>query len=196
MKKALLIVIALFSCLLCTACINNLAISELNQMGSEYLQKGDIDNAIARFKSSVDLDENIFESRYNLGVAYIQKENYKDAIDELEDAVKLRPDSKDAIYSLAVAQESDGLKFEKNPYDDAQDEENKETEISKEDVIEGLKLLNSAILNYKKYVDLTDDSEEKSKVQNHISEIEKTIENYKTEFEITDSESDNNSGVD
>ena len=66
MKKFLVLVSILMASLFCTACINNLAIQELNQMGKNYLDKGDYNNAISRFQSSVDLDENVFESRYNL----------------------------------------------------------------------------------------------------------------------------------
>ena len=190
MKKFFLIGIIFVSCLFCTACINNLAIQELNQMGAEYLQKGDIDNAIARFKSSVDLDENIFESRYNLGVAYIQKENYKDAIPELEAAVKLRPNSKDAIYSYAVALETEGLQFEINPYDDAnlEEDEHKEIKISRDDVVEGLILVNSAILAYENYLKLNEDQNEKEKVNSHIQELKATVDKYKEEYEIDDAE--------
>ena len=91
MKKFEILVFILFASLMCTACINNLAIQELNQMGKEYLDKGDYENAIGRFQSSVDLDENVFESRYNLGVAYIAKEDYKNAVGQLEAAVKIKP---------------------------------------------------------------------------------------------------------
>ena len=77
MKKFITLAFILITSLFCTACINNLAIQELNQIGKEYLDKGDYDNAVARFQSSVDLDENVFESRYNLGVAYIAKEEWQ-----------------------------------------------------------------------------------------------------------------------
>ena len=87
--------------LFCTACINNLAIQELNQMGKNYLDKGDYNNAISRFQSSVDLDENVFESRYNLGVAYIAKEEFKKAIDELKTAVQQHLQTGGAILKSA-----------------------------------------------------------------------------------------------
>lgn len=195
LKKIFLIACILVSCLFCTACINNLAISELNQMGIEYLQKGDYDNAIARFKSSVDLDENVFESRYNLGVAYVNKEEYKNAIPQLEAAVKLRPDSKDAIYSYAVALESEGLKFEKDFLDDiseseaeAENQEKAEIKIARDDVVEGLILIEAAISNYSKYIELTDNADEKSKVKAHINDLNKTVNMNKEEYKITDDE--------
>ena len=52
MKKFLVLVSILMASLFCTACINNLAIQELNQMGKNYLDKGDYNNAISRFQSS------------------------------------------------------------------------------------------------------------------------------------------------
>ena len=167
-------------------------------MGADYLQKGDIDNAIARFKSSVDLDENIFESRYNLGVAYVQKEDYEDAIPELEAAVKLKPDSKDACYSLGVALESEGLKFEINPFDDAdlnKAEDANEVKIARDDVVEGLILLKKATTSYKNYLKLTEDTNEKEKVEAHIIELSETISKYKKEYEISDDELLNSEGV-
>ena len=177
MKKFLTLISILFASLLCTAFINNLAISELNQMGAEYLQKGDYDNAIARFKSSVDLDENIFESRYNLGVAYVSKEDYKNAIPELEYAVKLKPDSKEAAYSLAVALESEGFAFEENLFDETADntEENAKKVPSRIEVIEGLKYVVKAISVYEDYLKLTDDSNETVKIQEHIKNLKNVM---------------------
>ena len=163
-------------------------------MGAEYLQKGDIDNAIARFKSSVDLDENIFESRYNLGVAYIQKENYKDAIPELEAAVKLKPSSKDALYSYAVALETEGLQFETNPYDDIEDEKSEDIKISRDDVVEGLILVESAISVYENYLKSDDDANETDKIKFHIQELKNSVNKYKQEYEIDDSELLKNEG--
>ena len=60
MKKFLVLVSILMASLFCTACINNLAIQELNQMGKNYLDKADYNNEISSFQSSVDLDQNYF----------------------------------------------------------------------------------------------------------------------------------------
>ena len=182
MKKVFSIVSILCASLFCTACINNFAIQELNQMGAEYMQKGDYDNAIARFKSSVDLDENIFESRYNLAIAYISKEDYNDAIPELEYALKLKPNSLDAIYSYAVALESEGFAFEEKVFSTASDNAQIKTGPSKAEVISGLNLVLKSIPEYERFIKLSDSQTDKDRVADHIDalrdDIAKACEDY------------------
>lgn len=171
MKKFLVLVCILTASLLCTACINNLAIQELNQMGKNYLDKGDYNNAIARFQSSVDLDENVFESRYNLGVAYIKKEDYKNAIEQLKHSIEINPNSPDAYYSLAVALEAYGLQFEENLLD----EENKK-EYTEDEIKELLENVKEAVKMYEKYIELAPDAKDTETVKLHMEELNKTIE--------------------
>lgn len=173
MKKILLLIFILTASFLCTACINNLAIQELNQMGKDYLDKGDYNNAIARFQSSVDLNENVFESRYNLGVAYINKEEYKSAIEHLKKAIEINPSSSDAYYSYAVALESEGLKFEKNEFDE--NEQNKE-EYTEEEIEICLKNVKEAVEMYEKYVELNPNANDIEHVKEHIKELNLKIE--------------------
>ena len=71
MKKIILLITVLFVSVISTACINNLAVQELNSKAQEYMEAGDIEKAICRLRSSIDLDANVFESHYNLGVALI-----------------------------------------------------------------------------------------------------------------------------
>ena len=168
MKKFLVLVCILTASLLCTACINNLAIQELNQMGKNYLDKGDYNNAIARFQSSVDLDENVFESRYNLGVAYIKKEDYKNAIEQLKHSIEINPNSPDAYYSLAVALEAYGLQFEENLLD----EENKK-EYTEDEIKELLENVKEAVKMYEKYIELAPDAKDTETVKLHIEELNK-----------------------
>lgn len=134
MKKFFALVSILICSLLCTACINNFAIQELNQMGIDYMQKGDYDNAISRLQSSVDLDENVFETRFNLGVAYTKKDEYKKAIEQFEAAINLNPKSYEANYSYAVALESLGFEFEERMFDNQSDDKTKVKALSKEDI--------------------------------------------------------------
>lgn len=171
MKKFLVLVSILIASLFCTACINNLAIQELNQMGKDYLDKGDYNNAISRFQSSVDLDENVFESRYNLGVAYIKKQDYEKAIEQLDHAIKINPASPDAHYSYAVALETKGLQFQQNPLD----EENVK-EYSEDEIQESLKIVQEAITMYEKYIELSPDAKDIEAVKNHIQELNNIIE--------------------
>lgn len=168
-KKFLLLVFILGASLCCTACINNLAIQELNQIGKEYLDKGDYESAIGRFQSSVDLDENVFESRYNLGVAYIKKEDFKNASIELEKAIKINPSSPDAYYSYAVALEGSA-----RPDTDELEDEDKIPPVDTD-------LINEAVLMYQKYLELSPDAKDKEAVLNHINELSEISSDKKEE---------------
>ncbi len=106
MKKALFLVTILTLSVLSTACINNLAVQELNNKAAEYMKKGDYENAISRLKSSSDLDENIFETQYNLAIAYTENEDYDEAIATFEKALALKTSSPDVFYSRAVMYEN------------------------------------------------------------------------------------------
>ena len=88
MKKALLLIVILSISVISTACINNLAVQELNAKAKTYMDNGDTENAIARLKSSVDLDPTIFESYYNLAVAYTRAEDYLNAVGKADEKEK------------------------------------------------------------------------------------------------------------
>lgn len=82
MKKVLLIASVLFVAVVSTACINNLAVQDLNNKAKMYADKGDYTQAIERLKSSIDLDPSVFETHYNLAVVYTQAEDYINAVEE------------------------------------------------------------------------------------------------------------------
>ena len=103
MKRIFLLLSILFISVLSTACVNNLAIQELNNKAQEYMDKGDTESAIARYEASLDLDGNVFETRYNLGIAYLDAKKYDKAKEMFEKAIELKPDNADTYYSLAVA---------------------------------------------------------------------------------------------
>ena len=105
MKKGLLLVRILLKAVVCRACINNFAVQELNNKAKAFIDQGDYTNAIERLKSSIDLDDTVFESHYNLAVAYTAAEDYPNAIEAYKKAIALNPDFADAYYSLAVAEE-------------------------------------------------------------------------------------------
>ena len=106
MKKALLLATVLLISVMSTACINNFAVQELNNKAKDFMDKGDYTSAIERLKSSVDLDGNVFETRYNLAVAYTNAEDYQNAIKTYGEAIKLNPDFAESYYSLAVCEEN------------------------------------------------------------------------------------------
>ena len=104
MKKALLIVSVLMVAVISTACINNIAVQELNNKAAEYMQKGDYEAAMSRLQASIDLDNTMYQTYYNLGVASINANKYDKAIEALESGLKLNPNFADFYYSLGVAQ--------------------------------------------------------------------------------------------
>ena len=187
MKKALLLVVILFVSVLSTACINNLAVQELNNKAKDYLNKGDYENAIGRLKSSIDLDSTIFESHYNLGIAYTQAKRYDEAIESFNNASKLNSEFADIYYSIAVAQENyakgiiDGSIKDNNKDEDIdnpkkEDEEN--TELTDEQKTKIVKLFEDSISSYQKYLEKGKDISDRNEVEEKITYLQSQITKY------------------
>ena len=183
MKKIILLITILFVSVISTACINNLAVQELNNKAKEYMANGETEKAISRLRSSIDLDTSIFETHYNLGVALIEIKEYEEAQTALENAIKLQPDFADSYYSLAIAYEGLADKII-NDDDKTDSDKDSETNIKKEKKLtEGEKtqvinLLNSAVDNYNKYLVKKADAQDKEKVLAQIDYINKQILEY------------------
>lgn len=196
MRKLTLFLAILFVSVLCSACINNIAIQELNNKAQEFMQKGDFQSAISRLESSVDLDGTVFETRYNLGVAYISAQEFKKAQEQLNEAIKIKPDFADSYYSLAVAQESDALKILEDDQDDEtsvevevvedNDEFSNLKNISEQDAKYLVEMLGNAINSYKKYLELKPDTNDKSDVEAQISYLQDTAAKYAQKYQIGD----------
>ncbi len=196
MRKLTLFLAILFVSVLCSACINNIAIQELNNKAQEYMQKGDIQNAICRLESSVDLDGTVFETRYNLGVAYISAQDFKKAQEQLNEAIKIKPDFADSYYSLAVAQEGDALKVLE---DDETDETKVEVEVvsQDDDELSGLKnisdqdakylvdTLAQAVNSYNKYLELKPQTNDKDEILAQINYLQETATKYAQKYNLT-----------
>lgn len=201
MKKVVLLITVLFVSVISTACINNLAVQELNSKAKEYMQAGDAEKAICRLRSSIDLDTNIFETHYNLGVALIQNKNYSEAQKSLENAINLKPDFADSYYSLAVALQEQGYALAnpktdedkntetlKNVEEDSiETSDEPETEsavkhenktLSEQDKAEIVEKFNAAIDNYNKYLSKKPDAKDKAKVASEIESLTNEIKKY------------------
>ena len=191
MKKLFLILTILFVSVLTTACINNFAIQELNNKAKEYLNSGEVDKAICRYKSSLDLDSGILETNYNLGIAYIAAKNYEEALDALKAALKINPEFFDAYYSIAVALENtaydriNGVKPKNVDCEngqtitiDAQTEEIKPVKLSENDKLEISKLFMDAIDNYNHYLSLNPTAEDKDNVAAKVEELNTELVKY------------------
>lgn len=180
MKKALMIVSVLIVAVISTACINNMAVQELNNKAAEYMQKGDYESAMNRLQASLDLDATMYETYYNLGVAAINAQKYDKAIEALEGGIKVKSDFADFYYSLGIAQNSLADEILDKDSDEVSDAErnaeiNKDDdaqkEISAEDKAKAEELKKQALDNLKKYYSMNPDAKDKEAVENLIVEI-------------------------
>ncbi len=182
MKKALLLVSILFIPVLTTACINNLAVQELNNKAAAFMEQGNYQEAIERLKSSIDLDSSLYESHYNLAVAYAKAEDYANAISSYEKTLQLNPDFADAYYSLAVAQEDlasdisscsmsvdDEGNLEKQEINDIN--EDKACNLSANSKKFADELVKGAVNNYQVYLEKNASAQDREEVENHINDL-------------------------
>lgn len=183
MKKALLLVSILVLSVISTACINNFAVQELNNKAKMYMDRGDYESAIARLKSSIDLDDTIFETHYNLAVAYTQAEDYANAMDSYVKAIEIDPEIADSYYSLGIT-ESNLIIHLKNgsvrideqgnlytPENDKYDTE-EEYKITDEVMAKIDELKADAVKNFQTYLEKEPNAPEANEVQNKIEELQ------------------------
>lgn len=197
MKKVILLITVLFVSVISTACINNLAVQELNNKAKAYLEAGETDKAICRLRSSIDLDTNIFETHYNLGVALIQNKEYEEAQKSLENAINLKPDFPDTYYSLALSLQEQAYALanpaseEEETADLAEESENTDisseeapakelTEAQKQEIVEKFNL---AIENYNKYLSKKPDAKDKESVASQVATLTEEIKKYNSQPE-------------
>lgn len=184
MRKVLLIASILFVAVASTACINNLAVQDLNNKAKIYADKGDYVQAIERLKSSIDLDPSVFETHYNLAVVYTKAEDYINAVEEYKKVIEMKPDNADSYYSLAVTENNlavdiEQLKVRMNIDDTLfTPEKSNETTIELTDELTDKEknivkeLYDSAIANYQKYLELNPNADDKQEVEANIQKIQ------------------------
>ena len=170
MKKALLIASVLFIAVVSTACINNIAVQELNNKAAEFMAKGDYESAVNRLQASIDLDSSMYETYYNLGIAATNAKKFDVAIDAFENGMKIKTDYPNFYYSLAVAQSeyADSLTEDKV-------EEDKSVPASEEDKLKAIELKKSALENLNKYMELNPQAEDKDTVETMIKDCNDSI---------------------
>ena len=175
MKKAILTVMILMIAVFSTACINNFAVQELNNKAKTYLDQGNYNAAISRLQASIDLDNTIFETHYNLGIAYTNAEKYLDAIKAFNNASNLKPDIKDTYYSLAVAQENYARTLYSKKYKVKENPDGSEKmELTSRDEV--LNMFKSALSSYERFLSMQPD-------QNEMALANKQIDRIKTDME-------------
>ena len=179
MQKLLSILLLLFISVITTACINNFAVQELNNKAKEYLDKGDTQTAICRLKSSLDLDNTVFETHYNLGIAYLNAKEYDNAIKHFDETLNLKPDFPSVYFSKGVTYEEMYSELVDESSDDEEgnkdnstcqncQEENKESDIK----LSPSELLSKSIENYKLYLENEKDASDYNDVNQKIKELE------------------------
>ncbi len=172
MRKALLIASVLFIAVISTACINNIAVQELNNKAAEYMEKGNYEAAVNRLQASIDLDSTMYETYYNLGVAATNAKKYDIAIEALENGLKLKSDYADFYYSLGAAQ----YEYANNLLEGKVEEEDMVTPASEEDKQKSEELKQSALVNLQKYLEMKPQAEDKETVETLINDINKVEE--------------------
>ncbi len=184
MKKVILIASVLFVAVVSTACINNLAVQDLNNKAKVYADKGDYTQAIERLKSSVDLDPSIFETHYNLAVVYTKAEDYVNAVEEYKKVISMKPNMADSYYSLATAQNNLAVDMKQGKVrlnvdgslatqkEDVFEEKPELTENEKDYIEE---LYEASLENYKKYLELSPNASDKADVEAQIEKIEEAL---------------------
>lgn len=192
MQKTLLIIGILVVTLFSTACVNKFAVQELNNNAKAMMAEGRVDDAIARLESSIDLDERVFETHYNLAVVYIQAKKYDKAIKSLEKTIELNPDFADAYYSMGVAYEDKAVdiingevKDEDGNVKEADENVAEDTETKKEltdaDKTQICDYMTTAIDYYNKYLSKESNSDDKDKVNEKIESLNKDLVKYSVE---------------
>ncbi len=174
MKKILLLFTILFVSVITTACINNLAIQELNSKAETYMDKGDTETAICRLKSSLDLDNEIYQTHYNLAVAYNSVGNYEGAVEELKKVIELKPDFVDSYYTLAVAKEALAYKI----IEKEADEKGIIPELSLDEIAKFNDKATDAIETYNLYLVKKVNAPETEQINSNIAELNKKIKEY------------------
>ena len=182
MKKVILIASILFVAVASTACINNLAVQDLNNKAKMYADKGDYTQAIERLKSSIDLDPSIFETHYNLAIVYTQAEDYINAVEEYKKVIEMKPNNADSYYSLATAENNLAVDMAQGRvrmndmdgslYTPKADDDSIKSELSENEKAYVAELYDYAIQNYKKYLELNPNASDKADVEAQIQKIE------------------------
>lgn len=188
-----MISMALLMSILCTACLNNFndfAVQELNNKAKEYLNKGEIEKAICRLESNVDLNGNIFETRYNLAIAYIQAKEFEKALAQIKTAKELNSENADVYYLEGVAEEGIATSIEKNNENGAEGEASELKKLSEEDKAKIAQHLDLAIASYEKYITESPEAKDKNEISEKITELTGEITKYDPSYKKVEPQND------
>ena len=183
MKKTFLLFTLLLVSVMTTACINKFAVEELNNKAVKYLDSGDSETAICRLKSSLDLDEEFYQTHYNLSLAYNSLGNYEGAIQEAERVLELKPDFYDAIYVIAYATNEMAMKLIDKP---RQDENSTEEVLTPEEMIDFNNKAEKAIELYNEYLVKKVNAVNEKQINERIEELNEFIKEHSYKLEAAE----------
>jgi tetratricopeptide (TPR) repeat protein len=145
------------------------------------MQSGKTDEAIERLKAINDLEPELANNHYNLGVAYSKKEDYENSIKSFKKAIKLNPKFSNSYYSIAVVEENYVITL-------ADDSKNLKNPKIVEKI---LYLLDDANKNYYEYTKYPD-SKNVSNLNDKFALIKEDIDKYNKIYEkVTNKDSSN-----
>ena len=189
MKKTLLITLIMTVTLISTACVNKFAVQELNNNAQKMLASGDVEGAISRLESSIDLDESLYETHYNLAVAYLEAKKLDKAEKALDKVFELNPDFPEAYHTMGVVYEEKAYEIvngqnEEGNVENAEDADyvkaNQES-LTDEQKMDVNKYITTAIEYYNKYLSKKVNAEDASKVNEKIDALNTELRKYSTE---------------
>lgn len=185
MKKFFAVILLFCISLLTGGCVNKLAVQDLNKKAQEYMNSGRTEDAVSRLEASIDLDNTIYETYYNLAVAYIKLGKTDKAQEALNRVFELNPDFPDAYYSMAVIYEDKAYSIINGENKDenaviANDGTNiaPNKELTAEEKAEVISAFDSAIDYYNKYLMKKQDASDKDKVNEKINTLNSELQKY------------------
>lgn len=90
--------------------VNPAAVRKFSE-GARILARGGVQNenrAMQHFREALEIDPNIWEAHYNLGVIFRRRNDFVHAIESFEAARRIQPASRDALLALAEARYASG----------------------------------------------------------------------------------------
>ena len=171
MKKYLMIL--LFSALIfingCDLNLSNLDVQKLNTKASEYMQAGEYDKAAGRLEAIIELNPDLPETYYNLGIAYYKMEEYEKAVTAYSNALIRNPGIADAYYSRGIANEDLAYAILKRK------EKGEDYTPTEEDSYMAMDYLENAKADFESYLKLKKDADDAKEVQEKIEQIKKKM---------------------
>lgn len=186
MKKTLLITLIMAVTLISTACVNKFAVQELNNNAQKMLAAGDAEGAISRLESSIDLDDTLYETHYNLAVAYLEAKKFDKAENALKKVFELNSDFADAYHSMGVVNEEKAYQIINGENSDENDINNEDannkkvlTDEQKQDIS---KYFTTAIDYYNQYLSKKTNAEDAAKVNEKIELLNGELRKYSADI--------------